>query len=558
MKDSSPPSLALRLLKVVFSIYLCITIIITLVQMGNEYYLEEQFVKDSLIVNQQIFQQNLVTAIWNFDHEQLAATVYGMLKQPMIVGIEILDENNHILIKNGQILNKESIPVLLENNTETNLPYISLFQHSFNLIRNNKIIGNVTLYSSNQVVFNKVKYSFLIIIINAIVKTIVLWILFIWAFNKFLTKQLDFFCHAMEEIDIDKQKNCFLHLETFGSYELSRIEYFFNDLLKRIIDSRDKLNVLNKTLEQKVTERTQQLSEKQTDLSELNSKLEQQIAIIDKNVIISQTDKEGRIIYSSEAFCDISGYSKTELLQQHSSIIYHPDVPKEISTDLSVTIANGKTWQGDLLSFNKSGNSYWVSVVISPIFDKQKHITGYSCISENISDKKIIEQLSITDELTQLYNRRYFNTIFPKEIQRAAREKQTISFLIFDIDYFKQYNDNYGHQKGDDVLNVMGRVLKAHCQRASDIALRLGGEEFGVIFSDLNHEEALLFAEKIRIAIAATHIEHRFSHVADYITASFGLVTLLATPDLKMDYFYKQADDALYQAKNSGKNKVIG
>ena len=438
-------SLALRLLKVVFSIYLCITVIITLVQMANEYFLEEQFIKDSLIINQQIFQENLVTSVWNFDNEQLVATIHGMLKQPMIVGIEILDENKKFLIKNGQILNENSVPVLLENGKEITFNY--LFKHSFNLVHENKTIGNVTLYSSSEVVFNKVKYNFLVIIINAIVKTIVLWLLFIWAFNKFLTQQLDIFCQAMENVDIDNHKNCFLSLETFNTYELSRIEYFFNDLLRRIIDSRVKLNVLNKTLEQKVTERTQQLLEKQNDLEQLNLKLEQQLTII--------------------------------------------------------------------------------------------------------------EQLSITDELTKLYNRRHFNTVFPKEIQRAARKKNTISFLVFDIDYFKQYNDNYGHQKGDEVLRTIGQVLKKYCQRASDIALRLGGEEFGIIFSDLNHEEALMFAEEIRFAIEDAQIEHHFSGAARYITASFGLVTLLANPKVTMDYFYKQADEALYQAKNSGRNRVV-
>lgn len=169
----------------------------------------------------------------------------------------------------------------------------------------------------------------------------------------------------------------------------------------------------------------------------------------------------------------------------------------------------------------------------------------------------IVERLSITDELTQLYNRRYFNTIFPKEIQRAAREKQTVSFLIFDLDCFKQYNDNYGHQKGDDVLKAIGQLLKTQCQRASDAAFRLGGEEFGVIFISLTQEEAWDFANTICQVIADMQIEHLFSSAAKHITASFGLVTLPATPDLNIDDFYKQADEALYQAKGTGRNKVV-
>ena len=439
-------SLALRLLKVVFSIYLIITVIVTLLQMFNEYLIEEHYVKNSLNISQSIFQQSLTQSAKDFDLEQLSAIADGILKQPTLVGIEIVGQG--IFIQKGQILNKQAMPVLLQNGVENSLPsYLRLFGYSFDLAQQNRIFAKVTLYTSNQRVINKVKYSFLVTTINAVIKTIALWLLFIWAFNKFLTQQLDVFCREMENTDIDKQKYHFLHLETFNSYELSRIEYFFNDLLKRIVESRNSLAELNKTLEQKVAARTEELSEKKRTLEKLNSELEQKL--------------------------------------------------------------------------------------------------------------NLIEILVITDELTQLYNRRYFNNIFPKELQRAARENMAISFLIFDIDHFKQYNDCYGHQKGDDVLKKIGAVLKKQCLRGSDIPLRLGGEEFGVIFSGLPVEEAFLFADKIRQAIADTQIEHVFNSAANCVTASFGLVTTLAHPHLNMDELYKQADDALYQAKDSGRNKVV-
>ncbi len=99
---------------------------------------------------------------------------------------------------------------------------------------------------------------------------------------------------------------------------------------------------------------------------------------------------------------------------------------------------------------------------------------------------RLIEKKAITDELTTLYNRRYFNQIFPKEIKRAIRDQQTISFIMVDVDHFKQYNDHYGHQKRDSVLATISKLLKLNCKRGSDIALRLVGEEFGVIFSGEN------------------------------------------------------------------------
>ncbi len=272
-------SLALRLLKVVFSIYLAITLVITLIQMVNEYLLEAHFVKNSLVISQSIFQESLGTSIWNFDHQQLTATVQGILKQQTVVGIQIRDEQNKVLIQQGQIITDDASTVFIQQGIQQPLAYISLFPYSFTLSHDKKPIGKVTLYSSNQVVIDKVKYNFLVIIINAIIKTIALWLLFIWAFKKFLTKQLDMFCLAMENVDLDNQKTCCLYLETFDTYELSRIEYFFNALLKRLIEGRDKLNELNKTLEHKVLLRTQELSDKNLQLEKLNQEKNEFLSI---------------------------------------------------------------------------------------------------------------------------------------------------------------------------------------------------------------------------------------------------------------------------------------
>jgi hypothetical protein len=214
-------SLALQLLKVVFSIYLCITVVVTLVQMYKEYEIEENFVKDSLIAS-----------AWAADFQTMEATVQGIIKQPTVIGIEINTDEGYVIQK-GIGFNQKNRSVFFKTGKEIVSSYLVLFKHAFPLIYQKHTIGKVTLYSSNQIVFNKVKQSFLVIIINAVIKTIALWLLFLWAFNRFLTRQLDVFCQAMEEVDLDKQKNCALELETFGTYELSRIEFFFNDLIKR-------------------------------------------------------------------------------------------------------------------------------------------------------------------------------------------------------------------------------------------------------------------------------------------------------------------------------------
>ena len=152
------------------------------------------------------------------------------------------------------------------------------------------------------------------------------------------------------------------------------------------------------------------------------------------------------------------------------------------------------------------------------------------------------------------YNRRYFDEIFPKIINSAKRKNELVAFLFMDIDYFKQYNDNYGHQKGDDVLVSFAKCLKDSLHRSSDIAFRLGGEEFAIVYQPETKEKAIEFANTIKENIEKLQIKHEFSSVRLYVTASMGLVCKEANNI--DDKIYKEADDLLYEAKKSGRNQI--
>ncbi|MCD6260010.1 MAG: diguanylate cyclase [Helicobacteraceae bacterium] len=170
---------------------------------------------------------------------------------------------------------------------------------------------------------------------------------------------------------------------------------------------------------------------------------------------------------------------------------------------------------------------------------------------------KLIEKLSITDELTSLYNRRHFNDVLTREFSRAKREKQPIAFLMFDVDFFKNYNDTYGHQKGDMALKEIGRLLNHFSKRGSDFSFRLGGEEFGLIFSEKSFEEALAFAQKLREEIEDLNIIHSASNISDVLTVSIGLVYFESVENINENNIYRQVDENLYKAKESGRNKVV-
>lgn len=167
-----------------------------------------------------------------------------------------------------------------------------------------------------------------------------------------------------------------------------------------------------------------------------------------------------------------------------------------------------------------------------------------------------LQTLTITDPLTELYNRRYFNDMAPSLIAIAKRQKYFFTFFILDIDYFKPYNDNYGHIKGDDALRKISKVLKNHIQRDDDFIFRLGGEEFaGIILSD-NTQETQSWIKSICKLIEDLQIEHEYSKVSKYITASIGVASTCDEEYLDIDKLYALADEALYAAKDSGKNKM--
>ena len=286
--------------------------------------------------------------------------------------------------------------------------------------------------------------------------------------------------------------------------------------------------------------------------------LQEYVSLIDKNIIISSTDTEGNITHVSEKFCAISGYSKEELLGKNHRIIKHPDMPNALYEELWQTIIQNKTWNGEIKNLKKDGSCYWVKASICSTFDSYGNHTGYTAIRQDITDKKIVEEISITDGLTNIYNRRHFNEIFPRVINSAKRTNELVCFLLLDIDNFKQYNDNYGHQKGDTVLISVAQCLKDAINRADDMVFRLGGEEFGVTFQADSKEKALAFSNTLRKNIEDLKIVHVFSSASKYITASMGLVCKNANAIENMDKIYKEADDLLYVAKGSGRNRVEG
>jgi diguanylate cyclase (GGDEF)-like protein/PAS domain S-box-containing protein len=195
------------------------------------------------------------------------------------------------------------------------------------------------------------------------------------------------------------------------------------------------------------------------------------------------------------------------------------------------------------------------------IYRETNHSEMILIAIEDITErKKAEEQLklhALMDGLTGIANRRHFDNTLDLEWRRAMRSAKPISLIIVDVDYFKRFNDTYGHLAGDSCLRKIAHTIKDSLRRAGNFAARYGGEEFAVILPDTGADGAYLFAESLREKIENLNIDHSDSRAGKNVTVSMGVSTTVPEKDRFHDELISLADKALYQAKRAGRNRVV-
>ncbi|MBW2738399.1 MAG: diguanylate cyclase [Deltaproteobacteria bacterium] len=169
----------------------------------------------------------------------------------------------------------------------------------------------------------------------------------------------------------------------------------------------------------------------------------------------------------------------------------------------------------------------------------------------------LLDRMALLDGLTEIPNRRCFDDTLEKEIRRAARNGSFLSLVLMDIDFFKNYNDQYGHVAGDACLRRVAKAVEGVLKRASDCAARYGGEEFAMILPGTDMESAMHIAEEVRRAVAALNIQHADSDVAEHVSLSLGVATVSADQKMSSLELIEAADASLYQAKGNGRNRTF-
>ncbi len=267
-----------------------------------------------------------------------------------------------------------------------------------------------------------------------------------------------------------------------------------------------------------------------------------------------QVDEHGTYVYSGEKVYPLLGYTPEEVCGKTPFDLMPPEEAARVG-EIFKNILSAQSPFSFLENINlhKDGHKVILETSGIPLFSCDGIFQGYFGTEHDITERKRAEEeinlLATTDSLTGIANRRAFSAQLEKELERAKRYDTPLSLIMYDIDYFKRVNDTFGHDAGDAVLQALTAVVKANI-RAVDVVARWGGEEFLILMPQSDGTAVQDAAEKLRQAV----IHHPFEQIGN-LTVSFGVTAF--EPQDDSNTFLKRVDDALYQAKENGRNRVV-
>jgi diguanylate cyclase (GGDEF)-like protein/PAS domain S-box-containing protein len=273
-------------------------------------------------------------------------------------------------------------------------------------------------------------------------------------------------------------------------------------------------------------------------------------------VLISCKDLHGNVLMANRHFEVLDGYEASNFVGKNVFDLFPPDIAAALWRNDQRAASEQRAVQEEESVYHRDKTLHTYMTVKFPLHDADGAVIGTCAVSTDVTDARTAQVDSVTDELTGLKNRRYFNMRFVEEQKRAHRDQRMLTLLVADVDRFKEFNDGYGHPQGDAVLAAVAQVLRSTLNRPGDLAFRIGGDEFACLFATGHDSESLALAERIRARVAQLRIVHAANVPYGHVTLSIGLAFLPPAGELSQGEAYELGDQALYRAKHKGRNAV--
>jgi len=297
-----------------------------------------------------------------------------------------------------------------------------------------------------------------------------------------------------------------------------------------------------------ISDRQVRSTKAEDELNKLSIAIDQSV----NSVVI--TDLNGVIEYVNPHFYRVTGYEPDEVIGRRMNILKSGKNPEQTYIDIWLAIGEGRMWHGELLNKKKNCELFWEMVTITPVHDNEQKITHFISIQHDISERKALEQTSFLayhDQLTKLPNRALLADRFTQIVAHAQRINSKVALLMLDLDHFKEVNDNFGHQAGDQLLIEFVERLKG-AMRSCDTLARYGGDEFVMLVEDVTNIELLI--ELVNRLMKAITTPFSFEEQEMSVTGSIG-ISIWPDDGKHMDILLKKADAAMYHSKEDGRNQ---
>ena len=531
-------SLAGRLFKLVFSGYLILAIVVTVIQLGLEFSSIQRQIRDDLVSLGLSFNAGVAGAMWELDVPLMQTMARGISQSSIVTGVSISSIGGSTVTAVGKTPSTSSIDpeaffvpfqfdsTVLSRQTATGL----------------RELGKLTIYADRSVALERVKYSFFVILINSLIKTAGLWMIFYLVITKALSRPLSRLTEVVTQFEFAAGAKDSIPIEYPYEDELGRLMGSMQKMQSRLLSAHDELEKSNISLEETVKTRTHHLSE----ALDFNEKI-----LVNSPLPMAVYSLDGQCVMTNEAYADLVGGTREAVLKlnfrqnlswKKSGLLdaclsaFELNIPQQKIINAVTTFGNSVCLDCRLLPTMLNGREH----LLIQFFDLTER--------KRLEDE--LREIAFHDPLTLLPNRRLlFEKLF-QALRASKRRNSYIGLLFLDLNKFKELNDTHGHEIGDQLLKGVADRFQ-ETVRESDTVARLGGDEFVILLEDLGQDLAQaqdyanVVAQKIRMSLEP---EFCFGEVRWQCSASIGIKVSLGKDD-DPEKLLREADASMYQSK---------